>query len=158
MTRGVSFRYSEPVNSTPPPSPTAACQAHDNIIDNQDGPFDVMPFCGSGTDRYGAVIDVDLCCEQSPCSTACSLSQLIWLVRLTAFDDDDNVVLTSTDYCFTPADMLHFRIDLGCQFDSESLPVRWRAEMGSASGLRPWRMTVHYICCYGGSCGPTATP
>jgi hypothetical protein len=158
ITRGTSYRYFDAITGTPPPLPTLACQAHDNIIDNEDEPFDVSPFCGPGASRYGAVVEIDLCCPLLQCDTQCDLGQFTWLVRLTGFDENDEVLLGPSDYCFSLEGTEHFRIDLGCQFDADRLPVRWRAEMWQPTELRPWRMTVHYVCCYGSNCGPTATP
>jgi hypothetical protein len=157
MTRSASFRYFDVVTGTPPPLPTQACQAHDSVIDNGDEPFDVSAFCGPGTDRYGAVVEIDACCGSEPCDIECDGMLGVSPVTLTGYNADHEIVYPRTDLCVTSIDG-HLRIDLGCQFDSDNLPVRWRVEMGATTGLRPWQMTVHYGCCYGGNCGPTATP
>ncbi len=152
--RQVQFQF------TDRPATAEDCDVLDGLIDNTGATFPVTAFCGAGDDRYAAIIEVDLCCAQGDCSgelIGCPASPIPIppLGILRAFGGDQTEVMSPVSICYA-ADRRHWVIRLDCIFDSDDLPTRWQLEVNETT-VRPWRMTVTYVCCFAGNCAPTPT-
>lgn len=140
------------------PSTAEDCDILDDIIDNAEAPFPVTAFCGTGADRYAAIVQIDLCCVEGDCSgelVGCPSPLTPPLGVLRAFNGNNDVIST-VSICHA-TDQRRWVVRLGCEFDSDNLPKRWQLEVNEDT-VRPWRLTVTYVCCYAGNCALTATP
>ncbi len=149
--RRVQFQY------TDRPATAEDCDLLDGFIGNTEATFPVTAFCGAGDDRYAAIVEVDLCCAEGDCTGdrgICQSNAPI-LATLRAFGDNESQVMTPVSIC-SVANQLHWVIRLDCIFDSDALPTHWKLDVDDNT-LRPWRLTVTYVCCFAGNCEPTAT-